>query len=176
MFPDILCAISVFCELVTLLFFFRLYTNTIRLPLLFEFAPLIFICLLVFLCRQTSFIQANWAKSWETWNMAVAGCPDYFLHHPKYQVTLNFLWGTSGTFYLKHFIGSRNNTRAQFLSGEHGPHALQSHKNLMRMFYPEVVVKFEPFACTSRPPVYLYIYTNNKLTKMHSRLHGFADK
>ena len=30
-------------------------------------------------------------KSRDTQNMAVAGCPDYFLHHPNYQVNGSFL-------------------------------------------------------------------------------------
>lgn len=30
-------------------------------------------------------------KNWETQSMAVAGCPDYFLHHPNYQVNAR-LW------------------------------------------------------------------------------------
>lgn len=42
-------------------------------------------------CIKTDSTRQIVRKSRETQNMAVAGCPDYFLHHPNYQVNSNFL-------------------------------------------------------------------------------------
>lgn len=50
----------------------------------------------VFLCPSSKSVQTNPTEqilrtSWERQNMAVARCPDYFLHHPNYQVNSMFV-------------------------------------------------------------------------------------